>query len=119
MKVNFFNHFYSFFYNLSDEPATTILSTCPVKVGYINMKICALQERIFAFETEMGLQETLPMESSGEKWTFTSKEKGEKTATYNLKLNDTVSFPRPCKDTYNELGAKPKKFQLLGSTEDM
>ena len=40
--------------------------------------------------------------------------KGEKTATYNLKLNDTVSFPRLCKDTYNGLGAKPKKRQTVG-----
>ena len=53
-------------------------------------EICALQERIFALETEMGLHETLPMESSGKKSMFTSKGKGEKTATYNLKLNDTV-----------------------------
>ena len=58
----------------------------------------------------MGLHETLPMESSGKKSTFTSKEKGEKTATYNLKLNDTVSFPRLC----NGLGAKPKKRPTVG-----
>lgn len=73
-------------------------------------EICVLQERIFALETEMGLHETLPMESSGKKSTFTSKEKGEKTATYNLKLNDTVSFPRLC----NGLGAKPKKRPTVG-----
>ena len=69
-------------------------------------EICALQERIFALETEMGLHETLPMESSDKESTFISKGKGEKTTTYNLKLNDTMSFPRLCKDTYNGLSAK-------------
>jgi len=73
-----------------------------------------LQERIFAFKTEMGLHEMLPMESSGKKSKFTFKGKGEKTTTYNLKLNDTVSFPRLCKDTYNGLGAKPKKRPTVG-----
>ena len=41
-------------------------------------EICALQERIFALEIEMGLHETIPVDSNGKKSTFTSKGKGEK-----------------------------------------
>lgn len=48
-------------------------------------------------ETELGLHDTLPLESGGKK------------STYDIKLNNTVSFPRLCKDTYNKLGAKPKQ----------
>jgi len=70
-------------------------------VGYIKKKFVRYKKEFFALETEMRLHEMLPMESSGKKSTFTSKGKGEKTATYTLNLNDTVSFPRLCKDTYN------------------
>ena len=82
-------------------------------------EICALQERIFEVETEMGLHETLPMESSGKKSTLTSKGNGEKTATYNLKLN--VSFPRLCKDTLQsvDLVISQRNVKLLVSMEDM
>ena len=44
----------------------------------------------------------------------TSIRKGEKTATYNLKLNDTVSFPKLYQDTYNGLGVKQKQRQTVG-----
>ena len=44
-------------------------STCE-NCWIYQQEICALQERIFALETEKGLRGTLPMESSGKKFTF-------------------------------------------------
>ena len=94
MNQDFLNHFHYFLQLIwrarDNTPFNLPWESCRI----YQQEICALQERIFALETEMGLHETLPMESSGKKSTFTSKGKGEKTATYNLKLNDTVSFPR-------------------------
>ncbi|KAJ0062711.1 hypothetical protein NL108_004328 [Boleophthalmus pectinirostris] len=55
-------------------------------------EIYELQARIFALETEKGLHQTLPVTSSGEQPTVTSREEGENS--FNLNLSDTVSFPK-------------------------
>ncbi|KAJ0067080.1 hypothetical protein NL108_010248 [Boleophthalmus pectinirostris] len=55
-------------------------------------EIYELQARIFALETEKGLHQTLPVTSSGEQPTVTSREDGGNS--FKLNLSDTVSFPK-------------------------
>lgn len=69
-----------------------------------------LHERITALER---LHDTLPVTPNGKRSSFIYKGKDERTA-FNLKLNDTVSFPRLHNNNYDQLGAKPKKRKTTG-----
>ncbi|KAJ0021975.1 hypothetical protein NQD34_009465 [Periophthalmus magnuspinnatus] len=61
-------------------------------------QIIELQARIFVLESQKGLHQTLPVTSSGKQPTVTFREESEKSATFNLNLSDTMSFPKLCKD---------------------
>uniref|UniRef100_A0A8C6V045 OSK domain-containing protein n=9 Tax=Neogobius melanostomus TaxID=47308 RepID=A0A8C6V045_9GOBI len=61
-------------------------------------EISLLRDKIYALETERGLNDTLPVEPG---------KKTEKTDTCNLKLNDTITFPK----LNRQLGARPKQRQ--------
>lgn len=77
-------------------------------------EINELQARIFALESEKGLHDTIPVSPSGKKSIFSRK-----PATFNLNLNDSVSFPKLCKNqpaaTSNKVRAKPKRYEHVKS----